>query len=102
MKDENSFLFTLANPTGARPTKVVQCSGIGGVWQNSLYGPSFGSATGASLIVMNNNNSASYCDIDDSFGGFQFPEGYTFSNFFCGSTSFRMDYLEVFALKETL
>ena len=100
VKDENAFLFTLANPTGARPTKLAQTDGTGGIWCGSSWGPSFGSASGACIYFMN-GGSTSNCGINNNYVSFSVPGGQAFTNFIYGNaSSFGMNYLEVFGLKE--
>ena len=100
VKDENAFLFTLANPTGARPTKLAQTDGTGGIWCNPSWGPSFGSANGTCIYFMNCDGTSS-CSINNNYVSFSVPGGQAFTNFIYGNTTaFNMNYLEVFGLKE--
>ena len=100
VKDENAFLFTLTNPTGACPTKLAQTDGTGGIWCNTQWGPSFGSANGACIYFMSSNGSSA-CGINNNYVSFSVPGGQAFTNFIYGNTtSFGMNYLEVFGLKE--
>ena len=100
MKDENAFLFTLANPTGARPTKLAQTDGNGGIWCHPSWGPSFGSASGVCIYFINSNGSSN-CGMNNAYVSFAVPEGQAFYNFIYGNTTtFGMSHLEVFGLKE--
>ena len=100
VKDENAFLFTLANPTGARPTRLPQIDSTGGIWCNPSCGPGFGNASGYCIYFMNTTNTTN-CGINNSYPSFAVPEGQSFTNFIYGNTtSFGMNYLEVFGLKE--
>ncbi|XP_028408907.1 uncharacterized protein LOC114531501 [Dendronephthya gigantea] len=103
VKDENAFLFTLANPTGARPTKLPQSDNSGGIWCDPSYGPGFGSANGTNIWFMDCPNGPSYCSVNNSNTAFQIPQDQPFTNFIYGSntTAFGTDYIEVFCLKKT-
>ena len=99
MKDENAFLFALANQTGARPTKLPQTDGSCGIWCNPSYGPGFGNANGYCIYFMSNGTNG--CTINNNHVSFSLPEGQLFTNCIYGNTtSFTMNYLEVFGLKE--
>ena len=100
MEDKSSFLFTLANYTGATPTKIPQVDG-GGIYDHSSYGPAFGTASGPSIIFMNGNQA--YCNINPNVpGGFQFPPGQNIASFMWGSTgNVNISYLEVYGLQDS-
>jgi hypothetical protein len=99
VKDENAGFFTLANPTGARPTKLPQTDGNGGIWCDPSLGPGFGTANGHCIYFMNDGSNG--CAINNDHVSFALPEGQIFTNFIYGNTtSFGMNYLEVFGLKE--
>ncbi len=100
MKEENVFLFTLANPSGARPTKLTQTDGNGGIWCNPSYGPAFGTTNSHCICFMTGNGNT-VCGINNDYVSVTVPEGQSFTNFIYGNTtSFNMNYLEVFGLKE--
>ena len=99
MKDENAFLFTLANPTGARPTKLPQTDGDNGIWCQSSYGPSFGTS-GSYCICFMTCDGDNTCATNNSYVSVAVPGGQSFTNFIYGSTSFTMSHLEIFGLKE--
>ena len=100
VKDENAFLFTLANPTGARPTKLPQKDDNGGIWCNGSYGPAFGTPSGNCICFMTANGNYTV-GINNNYVSVAVPEGQSFTNFIYGNTtSFNMNYLEVFGLKE--
>ena len=93
-------MFTLANPTGGRPTKLPQIESNGRIWFNPSYGPGFGNASGYCIYFMNNTNTTS-CAINNNTPCFAVPEGQSFTNFIYGNTtSITMNYLEVFGLKK--
>ena len=100
VKDKNAFLFTLANPTGARPTKLPQSDGNSGIWCNPSLGPGFGSANVTSIWFMNSNQSCN-CSVNNGYNSVQIPQGQAISTFVYGNTSFGMNYLEIFGLKQT-
>ena len=100
VKDENAFLFTLANPTGARPTKLPQSDGNSGIWCNPSCGPGFGLVNGVCIWFMNTNPSSN-CGINNIYKAFQTPQDQPFTNFIYGNTTaFTMNYLEIFGLKQ--
>lgn len=102
VKDEKAFLFTLSNPTGARPTKLPQTADSNaGIWCHANYGAGFGSANGCTIAFPSNSNAnSSNCTITDAYGGFECPEERALSTFISGSTSFNMNCFEVFGLKD--
>lgn len=99
IKDENSFLFTLVNATGAPPTKLPQLNDAGGIWCHQSYGPCFGTGAGITVhfISGNNNNNMTFGSGDC---GFQCPPGQNMASFICGSNPHAMNYLEVFHLTD--
>ena len=100
MKDEKAFLFTLANPTGARPTKLPQTEGNNGIWGHSSYGPAFGNSGGYCICFMTCIGNSS-CGINNSYVSVTVPGGQLFTHFIFGNTSsFSMSHLEVFGLNE--
>ena len=99
MKDENAFLFTLANKTGARPTKLPSTDGNGGIWCKASYGPAFGTTSSHCIRFMTSNGDNT-CDINDSYVSVTVPGGQSLANFIYTS-SFTMSHLEVFGLEKS-
>lgn len=93
-----SFLFSLVNPSGAKPTKMplTGTSNQNGILCNSAYGPTFGGghdlfiATGANA----NFNSKSYLG-----NTYQCPANAGSSSFLAGQKKFSVSELEVFVFK---
>ena len=99
MKDENAFLFTLANPTGARPTKLPPTDGNGGIWCSASYGPAFGTSGNYGICFMTGNGNNT-CGINDGYVSVTVPGGQSLASFIYTS-SFTMTHLEVFGLEES-
>lgn len=97
MQDKNAFLFTLANPSGAVPTKLSQTNSTVGIRYNPNTGPQFGNVNSSCINFMSNGSST--CSISNT-ADFSLPAGQQLPNFICGTTSISMSYLEVYALTE--
>ncbi|KAL9956030.1 hypothetical protein ACROYT_G037447 [Oculina patagonica] len=88
----NSFLFSLINPSGLKPTKMplIQGKEKQAVYCNSGYGPLFGS-TGSSgrydLLISNTPNTQNSCQSNLN-NSYRCPEGQNATTFLCGNSTF--------------
>ena len=92
-----SFLFSLANPSGHTPTKpsLKGTSNQYGIYCNSSYGPTFG---GGDLRISNNanENTDSYSELGNTY---ECPPHAT-DTFLVGTANFTVNELEVFVFQE--
>ncbi|XP_022808131.1 uncharacterized protein LOC111345119 [Stylophora pistillata] len=92
---ENSFLFSLVNPSGLSPTKIPLQSGQEeyAMYCHTSYGPTFGGESYHDLYICdapNSNNCRTHLYI------YQCPSGQTCNTFLTGSPNFRVSEMEVF------
>ena len=93
---QNSFLYSLVNPSGLSPTKMPLKSGQEGsaMCCNSGYGPTYGA--GHDLYISNapnSNNCSTYLN-----NTYQCPSGQNNYTFLTGSQTFRVSEMEVYRL----
>ena len=93
---QNSFLYSLVNPSGLSPTKMPLKSGQEGsaMYCNSGYGPTYGA--GHDLYIFNapnSNNCSTYLN-----NTYQCPLGQNNYTFLTGSQTFRVSEMEVYRL----
>ena len=95
--DSQSFLFTLVNPPGTEPMKVVLKPGAsGGIRYRVDWGPRFGSKVSSDLLVWPTDN---YGVVNLSLGsGFTCPDTRKGDTFFTGKSSSNINELEVFKI----
>ncbi len=95
--DSQSFLFSLANPSGTEPVKITPKPGAcGGMRRKKDVGPSFGTKEYYDLEVwrtFNQTNARSYLDLGY---GFICPENADKKCYFTGKSPFDISELEVF------
>lgn len=103
IEDSESFLFTLANPSGSEPVKInPKADAHGGIRCDSRKGPSFGTSQFYDLEVWRTFNatrpeeSLSYFDLGY---GFICPESVDNIPYFTGKKPFKIEELEVFKVK---
>ena len=90
---QNSFLFSLVNPSGLRPTKMrlrAEQEGYS-IWCNSSYGPVFGGGNTHDILIHNAPN-INNCPTTLN-NTYQCAVG---STFLTGNQSFRVNEMEVF------
>ena len=102
-EDSNSFLFTLVNPSGREPIKMLAPKprgAGGGIHCDRSLGPSFGIEDYYNLRIPKNDSSNNLkCGkVFDKTEGFQTPAKVNFSSYFAGlsNTEFVISELEVF------
>lgn len=99
----NSFLFSLTNPTGLKPTKIplMQNKENSAVRCNSNCGPVFGT-TGPNgyydLMISNTPNSQNSCQTYLN-NAYRCPEGQNASTFLCGNYTFAASEIEIFGFE---
>jgi len=100
----NSFMFSLVNPSGLKPTKMPLIPGKEGsaILCNSSYGPVFGSNNSSGyydLLVGGSPNQSSGCtsNLNNSY---RCPEGQNVTTFLAGNYAFALNEIEVFALEK--
>ena len=95
-----SFLFSLVNPSGAKPTKMPLrgTANQNGIFCDSGYGPTFGGGLDHDLYIANvaNANSHSRSELGNTY---QCPASANSSSFLAGQFNFRVSELEVFVFK---
>jgi len=87
-------LFSLVNPSGLPPTKILLRAGQEGyaIYCNSGYGPTFGS--GHDLHIPNAPNSSNgYVNLTNTY---QCPTGQNANTFLTGNRNFLVNEMEVF------
>ena len=99
----NSFLFSLINPTGLKPTKIplMQNKENSAILCNSNCGPVFGN-TGPNgyydLTISNTPNSQNSCQTYLN-NAYRCPEGQNASTFPCGNCAFAANEIEIFGFE---
>ena len=103
-RDPNSFLFSLVNPSGLKPTKVVLISGKEGsaIYCSSSYGPVFGSNASSGyydLSIGNSPTQSSGCQsgLNNSY---RCPQGQNATTFLAGNYAFAASEIEVFVFEK--
>ena len=95
---QNSFLFSLVNPSGLSPTKMPLKSGQEGsaMYCYSSYGPTLGGGGYFDLQVTNAPNSNNcYTYLNNAY---QCPSGQNANMFLTGGQTFRVSEMEVYRL----
>ncbi|KAL9950669.1 hypothetical protein ACROYT_G043202 [Oculina patagonica] len=94
LPDSQSFLFTLVNPSGNEPVKIIGNNDSSIVCCGN-FGPAFGITQSNDLIVWSNcfNPHAGYLYLGI---GFKCPENVNSSTYFTGESPFDISELEVF------
>lgn len=92
-----SFLFSLVNLSGSKPTKMplTGTSNQNGIYCHSGYGPTFGGNHDLHIANGANANANSYTNIGHTY---QCPANGN-SSFLVGQRNFSVDEVEVFAFK---
>ena len=93
-----SFLFSLVNPSGAKPTKMPLrgTNNENGIFCHSGYGPTVGGGHDLYIASGANTNSSSKSYIGNTY---QCPANADSSPFIAGQKHFRVSELEVFVFK---
>ncbi|XP_068677924.1 uncharacterized protein [Montipora capricornis] len=103
-RDPNSFLFSLVNPSGLRPTKLPLIPGKEGlaIYCISGCGPIFGSNTPNSYydLLINNNSNQSNTNQASPNNCYKCPEGQNASTFLAGNYTFTASEIEVFVFEK--
>lgn len=99
----NSFLFSLTNPAGLKPTKIplVQNKENSAVRCNSNCGPVFGAPNPGGyydLMISNTPNSQNSCQTYLN-NAYRCPEGQNASTFLCGNYTFAANEIEIFGFE---
>ena len=96
---QNSFLFSLVNPSGLSPTKMPLKSGQEGyaMYCDDSYGPTFGGGSfHHDLCIFNVLNSSScYTYLNTAY---QCPSGQNANTFLTGGKTFTVSEMEVYRL----
>lgn len=94
--DSQSFLFTLANPSGNEPVKMAPKPGAS-ILCNSNLGPTLGTTQYYDLLVWSvsstNDSVSSHLDLGH---GFVCPDSINKNSYFTGRNPFEISELEVF------
>ena len=91
--DNQSFLFTLVNPSGGEPTKITaNPDASGGIRCKGDMGPSFGTLSYYDLQIWNKES----CGRLNLSFGFIGPPNVNCSNYFTGENVFEINEMEVF------
>ena len=93
-----SFLFSLVNASGAKPTKMP-LTGTGneyGIFCDSGYGPTFGGNHDLHIANGANANSSSYSNLGNTY---HCPANANASSFLAGKRNFSVNEVEVFVFK---
>ena len=96
---QNSFLFSLVNPSGLSPTKMPLKSGKEGnaMYCDESYGPIFGGGSFHHDLcifnVPNSSNCSTYLNI-----AYQCPSGQNTNTFLTGGKIFTVSEMEVYRL----
>ena len=98
-RDPNSFLFSLVNPSGPRPTKIPLIPGKEdtAIVCNISYGPIFGS--GNDLLISNTPNQTNTCTVKLN-NTYQLPPGQNGNTFLTGNMNFTVTEMEVFKFEK--
>ena len=98
-RDPNSFLFSLVNPSGPRPTKIPLIPGKEdtAIVCNISYGPIFGS--GNDLLISNTPNQSNTCTVKLN-NTYQLPPGQNGNTFLTGNMNFTVTEMEVFKFEK--
>eukprot|EP01105_Mastigella_eilhardi_P025507 TRINITY_DN696_c0_g1_i1.p4 TRINITY_DN696_c0_g1~~TRINITY_DN696_c0_g1_i1.p4 ORF type:complete len:178 (-),score=46.06 TRINITY_DN696_c0_g1_i1:1104-1637(-) len=97
--DPSAFLFTLVNPCGVPPTKLVRNGSGDELYCDAAYGPTFGSAPDLHLSDnCNGGNTLSSTNLDGN-GSFLNPTGFG-ADLFDGAQTFVVAEYEVFLLQQ--
>lgn len=96
--EADCWLFTLKNPEGIVPSKIVNHVRMFAIARCSTYLCTFGGGHDLHIASKCNENTSSYANIGHSY----YLPGFTFNttaaqNFLCGSRNFAVDEIEVFA-----
>ena len=93
-----SFLFSLVNPSGTRPTKIPLKGNNNqyGICCNGGYGPTFGGNHDLHIANGANANSRSQSNLGNTY---HCPANANPSSFLAGQTNFSVNELEVFVFK---
>jgi len=90
----NSFLFLLTNANGNQPTKFLYNNNGQALYDNSGYGPTFGSNHDLCISNGSNSNANSYCTLGSSYTDTIGLGKATFT----GGYNFQINEIEVFKL----
>ncbi|XP_022810468.1 uncharacterized protein LOC111347493 [Stylophora pistillata] len=103
IEDDESFLFTLINPSGSKPMRIyVDPDNPGGIQCDRDKGPCFGTSKNYDLQVWYTFNATSPKESLSRFDmgyGFSCPESVNKRTFFTGKYPFKITELEVFKVK---
>ena len=91
--DSESFLFTIVNPSGSNPARIIPKQGVeAGIRCCQSCGPSFGTSTHYDLQIWK-GSAGGYLDLGY---GFTCPPNINKGTYFTGKSPFEIDELEVF------
>ena len=102
-KDPSSFLFSLVNPNGLKPTKMALIPGKeeSAIYCSSGNFPIFGSNNSGyfDLSLGNSPTSSNNCSsyLNNSY---RCPEGQSYNTFLAGNYVFNVSEIEVFAFEK--
>jgi hypothetical protein len=93
VKDEKAFLFSLVNPSKNFPLKSkIKNGGQSAIYDNSSYGPVFGSGHDIKIYSNSNRNNVSYVNCCSSY---DFPNQFYLN----GKKNFQVSEIEVWGIK---
>ena len=95
---QNSFLFSLVNPSGLSPTKMPLKSGQEGcaMYCDASYGPIFGGGSYHDLCIFNLPNSSNCSPYLNN--AYRCPSGQNTNTFLTGGKTFTVSEMEVYRL----
>ena len=103
-RDPNSFLFSLVNPSGLKPTKLPLIPGKEGsaIYCTSGYGPVFGTSepSGYYDLLISNNSNESDTNQACPNNCYKCPEGQDTDTFLVGNYQFAASEIEVFVFEK--
>jgi len=103
--DGKSWLFSLTNPSGAEPIRMLNDgpnhSNAYSIYDHASYGPTFGGGHDLYIVSNANTNGSSYTNLGHSFSlkGYQYGQP-NIKNYFAGAYNFLVTEIEVFKLNE--
>jgi len=97
-RSPDSFLFSLVNPSGLSPTKMLLKSGEEGyaIYCESGFGPIFGNCHDLCIVSKPNSNDCSV-GLNKSY---QCPTGQNAATFLTGNQNFLINEMEVFGFEQ--
>jgi hypothetical protein len=92
--DPNAFLFTLSNPSNLAPTKFARTGSGNELYDETSYGPTFGSGHDLYIADQCNSNTTSRSTL-----GYSFSNSSGSSSVLTGTKNFQVKEIEVFVME---